>query len=154
VVAALQAQLSKEGKYTVSDELKAKIKELFYAGCCDDNATLDTIRDTFNEYGYLCDTHTAVAVTVYNQHEKETGDKRPVLIASTASPYKFAKSVLSAVSDKSADDEFSFVKLLSSITNTAVPAPIAALEDATVRFNDVCDKTQMRETVLECLNIK
>ena len=154
VVAGLQEQLSKDGKYTVSDELKAKINEIFFAGCCDDEATLKTIKETFNEYGYLCDTHTAVAVNVYNQYEKVTGDKRPVLIASTASPYKFAKSVLSAVSDKTADDEFAVVRLLSEITNTAVPSPIAALENATVRFGDVCEKDKMRDTVLSCLGIK
>ncbi len=152
-VAALQAELSKEGKFTVDADIMNKLSELFYAGCCDDEQTLATIRDTFNEYGYLCDTHTAVAVNVYNQYEKETGDNRPVVIASTASPYKFARSVLSALSDVECASEFDYVSELSSLTKTAVPAPIEALKSATVRFSDICEKEEMQAAVTSALKI-
>ena len=69
------------------------MQQHFYGGCCDDKATTQTINDIFKDYGYLLDTHTAVAVNVYKQYLKETDDKRPVVIASTASPYKCAQNV-------------------------------------------------------------
>ncbi len=153
-IASLQKQLSESGKYTVSDEIKKSLSEIFYAGCCDDAETIDTIKNTFNEFGYLCDTHTAVAVKVYRNYVEETGDTAPVIIASTASPYKFAKSVLSAVSDKKAESEFEYVRLLCEVTGVSIPEPIAALENATVRFNNVCDKEDMCESVYNALGIK
>lgn len=153
-VAQLQSELNSAGKYTVSDDVKNKMNELFYGGCCDDTETLETIKKTFEEFGYLCDTHTAVAVKVYEQYKAETKDLRPTVIASTASPYKFAKSVLEAVSDEVASDEFGFVKLLSEKTNTTVPAPIAALETAKVRFNDICESDTMKQAVFSALSVK
>ena len=153
-VAALQDELNRTGRYTVAADVKAKLDELFYGGCCDDSDTLATIKSTFEEYGYLCDTHTAVAVNVYEQYIKETKDMRPTVIASTASPYKFAKSVLSAVSEETAGDEFGFVSMLSEKTNTSAPAPIVALENAKVRFDDVCESNTMKQAVFSALSIK
>ena len=152
-VAKTQNDLAETGIFTVSEGVKAKMSDLFYGGCCDDNATVDTIKELFAEYGYLCDTHTAVAMNVYKQYVKETGDDRPTVIASTASPYKFAASVLSAVSDKTADSEFGTVKLLSSETKTEIPAPIAALETAEVRFKNLYEKEAMLESVYKALGI-
>ncbi|MBR2448143.1 MAG: threonine synthase, partial [Clostridia bacterium] len=152
-VAKMQNDLSESGIFTVSEEIKAKMNDLFYGGCCDDEATLETIKELFAEYGYLCDTHTAVAMKVYKQYVTETGDDRPTVIASTASPYKFANSVLSAVSDKKADTEFDTVKLLSSETKTKIPAPIKALETAEVRFKNLCEKEEMLSAVYKALGI-
>jgi len=152
-VAALQAELSEKGTFEVSGDVKDKLTELFWGGCCDDKATLDTIKDTFEKYDYLCDTHTAVAVNVYNQYVEKTGDNTTAVIASTASPYKFAKSVLSAVSDKEESSEFAYVRTLSSVTNTEIPSPIAALEKAEVRFNQVADKTEMQDVIKKALKI-
>ena len=152
-VSELQNKLSKNGKFEVTQEMKSKIKDIFYGGFCDDKATLETIKHTFEDCGYLCDTHTAVAVNVFEQYRKETGDTRPVLIASTASPYKFAKSVLSAVSEQKADGEFEYVGKLSDITKTEIPSPINALKSAKVRFNDVFDKEDMLKAVYGCLKI-
>ncbi len=152
-VAALQESLSTEGKYTVSDAVKEKLEEHFFGGCCDDEATIKTIGNIFNKYGYLCDTHTAVAVNVYEQYIAKTKDTRPVVIASTASPYKFANNVLSAVSSESAQSEFEYVELLQKATNTEAPAPIRALQDAKVRFNEVCDKRDMKTAVFDALSI-
>ena len=90
---------------------------------------------------------------VYKQYVTETGDDRPTVIASTASPYKFANSVLSAVSDKKADTEFDTVKLLSSETKTEIPAPIKALETAEVRFKNLCEKEEMLSAVYKALGI-
>ena len=152
-VAACQAQLAKTGRFEISPEVKAKMDEIFWGGFCDDNATRDTIARTFTEKGYLCDTHTAVAVNVYEQYRQATGDSRPCVIASTASPYKFADSVLTAVGQKKADSEFDKVRLLSELTHTSIPAPIAALENAHVRFKEICEKDQMASAVFAALQI-
>ncbi len=153
-VAALQNKLRDTGVFTVDEKIKEKLQKLFWAGCCDDAATLATIGEYFKEYGYLCDTHTAVAFNVYEQYLKETGDDRPTLIASTASPYKFAKSVLGAVTDKTALSEFDNVRLLNEVTGKAIPAPIKALENAKPRFNTVCDKKDMLSFVCDALGVK
>lgn len=152
-VAELQASLSEKGSFTVSSQVKDAMGKLFWGGCCDDKQTLATIGKLFGEYGYLCDTHTAVAMNVYEQYVNTTGDDRPTVIASTASPYKFAASVLSAVSDSKADTEFDTVRLLSNTTNTEIPAPIKALENAKVRFTDVCEKQDMLSAVYKALGI-
>ena len=153
-VARMQADLSDNGTFTVNDQIKEKLKELFFGGCCDDKATIATINKYFSEYGYLADTHTAVALNVYEQYIKATGDNRPTVIASTASPYKFAASVLSAVSDKKAETEFDTARLLSQETSTEIPEPIRALENAQVRFKEICEKDEMLCAVYSALNIK
>lgn len=152
-IAELQNSLSQNGTFTVSDEIKTKMSELFWGGCCDDKATIATINKYFNEYGYLCDTHTAVALNVYEQYVKVTGDDRATVIASTASPYKFANSVLSAVSDKKGDSEFDTVRVLSEETSTEIPEPIKALENATVRFKEIREKDDMLNAVYSALCI-
>ena len=152
-VSQLQNSLAKDGKFTVNDKVLNKMQNLFYGACCDDNGTLKTIKKTFDEYGYLCDTHTAVAVNAYEQYLAATGDKSPVIIASTASPYKFAKSVLSALSNNIPDSEFETVDALSRLTNTSVPKPLAELKNATARFKDIYDKNDMYKAVCECLKI-
>jgi len=152
-VTALQASLSEKGNFTVNEQVKNAMSEIFWGGCCDDEATLKTIGKYFKEYGYLCDTHTAVAINVYEQYVNTTGDNIPTVIASTASPYKFAASVLSAVSDSKADTEFDTVRLLSDTTNTEIPAPIKALENAKVRFTEICDKDDMLSAVYKALGI-
>lgn len=152
-IAELQNRLSTEGKFTVNDTVLSKLQALFYGACCDDNGTLDTIKKTFQEYGYLCDTHTAVAVNAYEQYLASTGDNRPVLIASTASPFKFAKSVLTALSNEIPESEFDTVDFLSNLTNTTVPKPLAELKNASVRFKDIYDKIDMYKAVCKCLKI-
>ncbi len=153
-IAELQNSLSQNGTFTVSDEIRTKMSELFWGGCCDDKETIATINKYFNEYGYLCDTHTAVALNVYEQYVNTTGDDRQTVIASTASPYKFAQSVLSAVSEKKGNSEFQTVKVLSEETNTTIPEPIKALENATVRFKEIREKTDMLNAVYSALGIE
>lgn len=146
--------LSTKGAYTVDDSVKEKLTDLFYGGCCDDEATQKTISDMYKNENYLCDTHTAVAVNVYKQYVEQTNDTTTALIASTASPYKFAKSVLEAVTDeKLPEDEFAMIDELSAKTKTAVPAPLASLKDAQVRFNLECKVDEMPDTVLGGLKI-
>ena len=152
-IAAWQNSLKSEGKYTVTNEVLAKLRELFYGGYCSEEKTSATIKNTFEKYGYLIDTHTAVAVSVFEDYKEETGDNRPVVIASTASPYKFANSVLFALGQDVPEKEFDAANKLSQSTNTVVPAPISALETATVRFSNVCEKDDMKKVVLEHLGI-
>ena len=152
-VAGWMNELKETGRYTVDSVTFSKIKELFCGGCCSEEKTYATIKETLDKYGYLIDTHTAVAVGVYNDYKNETGDNRPTVIASTASPYKFAKSVLQAIGEETSADEFETVRKLSKVTDTAIPAPLAALENATVRFSNVCEKDGMREVVLKHLGI-
>lgn len=152
-VANMQQQLAENGKFSVTAEVKQKLGELFWADCLNDEQTIATIGKAFEEYGYLCDTHTAVALGVYKSYRAKTNDERPTVIASTASPYKFADSVLSAVTDKRSGSEFDNVRLLSAITATDIPQPISALENAEVRFNEICDKENMLEAVYTALGI-
>ena len=148
--------LKTEGKYEVTDEVKALIREKFYGGFCDDKATQDTIRSLFGESGYLCDTHTAVAVNVYEQYKAETGDMTPAVIASTASPYKFSKAVLEAVAPgkELPANEFDMVDMLNDVTGMKVPAPLAGLKDKTARFSDVVEADGMQSYVLSALDIE
>ena len=148
--------LKSTGKYEVSDDVKAVIKEKFYGGYCDDTQTKATINKLFEKDNYLCDTHTAVAVNVYEQYVKETGDDTPSVIASTASPYKFSKSVLEAVSpdSKLPDTEFDMVDMLNDITGKKVPAPLADLKNKAVRFSDVTEVDNMQNYVLGALEIE
>lgn len=148
-------KLKTEGKYEVTPDVKEKITTDFYGGFCDDDNTQDTITRMFKEEGYLCDTHTAVAVAVYDNYVKETGDKTPVVIASTASPYKFSNAVLNAVNDgkELPDNEFDMVDLLNNITGAEVPAPLASLKDKKARFTDETKKENMPEYVLKTLGV-
>ena len=154
-VAGYMKSLSETGKYTVDDSVKAKLDELFFGGSCDDKGTQATIKKTYDEEHYLCDTHTAVAVNVYEQYVEKTGDKAtPAIIASTASPYKFAKNVLGSIAPEAvSDDEFATVKELSKLTGTEVPKPLAELENAEVRFTTTCAADEMKDVVLKALDI-
>lgn len=147
--------LSKDGSYTVSEAVKTAIDSQFVGGCCDDEQTAATIRDVFEKYDYLCDTHTAVAVHVYNDYVTRTGDKTPTVIASTANPYKFSTSVLDALNiDTASLDEFEKVEKLNTATNEPVPSPLGDLRGKTPRFDGVCNKDNMRDVVYDMLNIK
>lgn len=148
--------LKTDGKYEVSSEVKAVINEKFYGGYCDDAQTQATISKLFEQENYLCDTHTAVAVNVYEQYVAETGDNTPAVIASTASPYKFSKAVLEAVSKDSElpATEFDMVDKLNEVSGTAVPAPLANLKDKTSRFSDVTESDKMEAYVLGALGIE
>ncbi|MBR2715315.1 MAG: threonine synthase [Ruminococcus sp.] len=154
LVSDLMNKLKKDGVYEVNAEIKDRIKSAFYGGFCDEDNTKLTIKNLFDSQKYLCDTHTAVAVAVYDSYVNETGDKTPSVIASTASPYKFSKSVLEALSsDLLPDSEFDMVDMLFDISNTTVPAPIAQLKGLEPRFANVTEKDNMKQAVLTALGI-
>ncbi len=149
------AQLAKEGKYEVSDSVKAKLSEEFFGGCCDDEETKATIKKVFDKYSYLCDSHTAVAVKVYEDYKAQTGDQTKTIIASTASPFKFAGSVLEAVTgEKSNEDEFKQIQILGDISGMEIPKQLAELENKEIRFTASVSADKMPQTVLDSLAIK
>lgn len=147
-VSALMNSLSEKGVYKISDEVKEKLQAEFYGGFCDDEETEKTIEKMFKEYNYLCDTHTAVAVNVYDQYVENTGDTTPSVIASTASPYKFAASVLPAVyKEEMPVSDFDKVEKLSKVTNTDIPKPLSGLRDKEVLHKTCVDKSEMSEFI-------
>ena len=119
-------------------------------------STRKTIKDIYEQSAYLSDTHTAVAINVYGQYVEKTGDKTPVILASTASPYKFSKSVLSSLipEEKICESEFDMVAQLNELTGTAVPEPLAQLRNKEVRFSSVINSEDMAQYVLERLGIE
>lgn len=147
-------KLATEGRYEVTDEIKSKLKEEFCAGCCDDEQTKNTIHEIYEKYSYTCDTHTAVAVKVYEDYKKATGDTTKTVIASTASPYKFSAAVLEAVQNSKSDlDEYDMIDRLAELSNMPVPSALADLRNKPERFNDVIDKAEQEKYVLETLGI-
>lgn len=154
LVADLMSSLATDGKYQVSDELISEIQTVFDAGFCDEDSVASTIKNHFDSYNYLCDTHTAVAIKVYENYVANTNDDIPTVIDSTASPYKFSKSVLTDVLGSTPDlDEFDMVDELNRVTGADVPKPLKALKDKEVRFTNVCDKENMSEMVFKLLNL-
>ncbi|MBP1564868.1 MAG: threonine synthase [Oscillospiraceae bacterium] len=147
--------LARDGKYEVTDDIKAKIKEEFFAGYCDDESTKATIKNIYDKYSYVCDTHTAVAVKVYEDYVKATGDKTRTLIASTASPYKFSASVLEAISpDSKSEDEYAMVDKINELSKINIPQSLADLKNKPVRFSESIEKFDMTDYVIRTLNIK
>lgn len=151
-IAAWQNELKSGGKFTVTDDVFAKIKDNFYGGCCDDKETLATIKETYDKYGYLIDTHTAVAMAVYNEYKQKTGDETPALIVSTASAYKFANSVLGAFDAEIPEDDFAKNDSLSVLTATSIPAPIESLKTKTRRFGEVIEREEMKAAICKYLS--
>ena len=153
IVREWMGELSSKGSYKVSDDVFAKLSELFDAGCCDDNGTKACIAKEFNEHKYLCDTHTAVAVSVYEDYAKRTGDTTPTVIASTANPFKFSKAVLDAVRPGMTEnlDEFEMVTALHDETGEVCPPQLANLKGKTPRFTGCCRKEDMEQVVFDLL---
>jgi len=147
-------KLATEGRYEVSDDVKAKLSEEFCAGFCDDQQTKATIHEIYGKYSYTCDTHTAVAVKVYEDYKKATNDTTKTVIASTASPYKFSSAVLEALEGKVSDiDEYSKVDKIAELSKLPVPSALADLRNKPERFNDVIDKSEQKQYVLKVLGI-
>ena len=154
-ISELMGELSEKGRYEIDTNELLKLKGEFTGGFCNDEQTAETIKELYENYHYLCDTHTAVAVKVYEDYVEKSGDNTQTVIVSTASPYKFAKSVLSAVdTTEGTESEFDMVDKLSSITDTPVPAPLADLRSRQVLHKSCCEKEQMPEFIKNTLGIK
>lgn len=145
-------KLKESGRYEVNEYVKKQLSELFYAGCCNDEETKSEIRKTFEGERYLLDTHTAVAVKVYDDYKRKTGDTTKTIIASTANPYKFGRAVYDAVDGKSpCEDEFELISHLEAETGTKMPAPLAATKNKAIRFTGCTEKQEMGKVVLDFL---
>ena len=145
--------LKNDGRYEVNDSVKAAIKDNFYAGCCDDEQTKGAIKEVFDEYSYLMDTHTAVAYKVYEDYKKKTGDNTKTLIASTANPYKFGFAVYDALGGETEGvDEFELIGKLEKLTKTTCPKALSDTKNKPVRFTGSIKPEEMAEAVLEFIN--
>ena len=150
-VSAAMESLREHGKYCVPDEILGKIKETFAAGYADDEGAENRIKILFDEYSYLCDTHTAVAVEVYEKYRTATGDKTKTIIASTASPYKFPRAVLKAISGENEPDDFAAAKKIEALSGLAMPKQLSELAGKEPRFTGVCKREEMAEFVLSTI---
>ena len=147
MVSELMTKLNTEGRYKVASEVFAKINADFAAGCCDDEHAAETLHKLWTEEKYLCDTHTAVAVRVYEDYRARTGDQTPTVIASTASPFKFCRAVIEALGGTLEKDDVTQLDVLTGLTGVPAPAPLAALAGKTPRFDRVVDKADILSTV-------
>ena len=147
LVAGLMQKLNTEGIYTVPENMQKAIKEEFWAGCCDDALTKETIGKVWREQHYLCDTHTATGWAVAEQYQQETGDLRPMVVLSTASPYKFPAAVLSSLEETNEPDEFKLLQRLSELTGTPIPENLRNLDKKPERHTTVIPKSQMQSFV-------
>jgi threonine synthase len=148
LVAELMAKLNREGVYTVPEELKKAIGEEFWAGFCDDTRAAQTIAKVWTENGYLCDTHTATGWAVAEDYVAQTGDTRPMVVLSTASPYKFPAAVLSALETVGEMDEFAMMERLQEKTGVPIPANLSGLQEKAERHTGVIEKNKMLEFVM------
>ena len=148
LVDALMKDLNQKGCYTVPDRLKAAIGKEFWAGCCDDAHAAETIGKIWAEHHYLCDPHTACGWAVAEDYVNQMDDHRPMVVLSTASPYKFPAAVLSAIGGDESGDEFDQMERLSEITGVPIPKNLATLRGKEERHTGVIDKEEMLEFVL------
>lgn len=146
-IAAYMDALAKTGEYTVSAPLHAAIRAQFWAACCDDAQTRDTIGRVWQAHGYLCDPHTAAAWYAAERYRAETGDSGPTVVLATASPYKFPAAVLSALGEAPTGDAFAQIARLSARTQTPIPDSLAALAGMPEIHTDVIEKASMPEYV-------
>ncbi len=147
----LMKSLSTKGEYKITEEMKSKVQE-FIAGYATEGETAETIKKLYDKTGYIIDTHTAVAASVYNNYRTQTGDTTKTIIASTASPYKFARSVMNAIDTKyNTLSELELVDELSKISGTDIPGAIEEIKTAPILHTRVCDTDKMQETVEEIL---
>lgn len=149
----LMAALTGEGRYEITDEMKGALKD-FYGNYADEAETAAEIKRLYEDCGYVIDTHTAVASAVYRKYVEETGDHTKTVIASTASPFKFTRSVMNAIDGKyDAMGDFELVDELSRIANVRVPQAIEEIRTAPVLHDTQCETAEMKDTVKKFLKI-
>ena len=150
----ISSNLNTNGVYTITDDMKEQMKD-FYGNYATEEETAQTIKEVYNKADYIIDTHTAVAASVYKKYEKETGDTTKTVIASTASPYKFTRSVMNAI-DSSYDSktDFELIDELEKLSGVKVPQAIEDIRSAAVLHDTVCETEDMCKEVKKILNIK
>ena len=148
LVAKLMNQLNTQGYYQVPDGLLKESQQQFWAFWCDDSKGAETIARVWKENGYLCDTHTASGWAVAEDYVNQTGDTRPMVVLSTASPYKFPAAVLAAIGETAKGDEFDQLEQLHGATCVPIPKNLAALRTKPELHKGVIDKDEMLDYVL------
>ena len=145
--AEYMASLSKNGCYEIDSDVKASIDESFCGYFADEQATAQTINKYFTEYGYLADTHTAVALCAAEQYINESGDKTPMVVASTASPYKFAADVCVSLGLERPDNDLDALDMLADYTKTEITYPLRGIAERAVRFTETVNSEDMLDAV-------
>ena len=149
--AGLMAELAEKGSYTVTSEMKERMKD-FAGGFATEEENAAEIRRLYEETGYLIDPHTGVASCVYRKYVKETGDRTKTVIASTASPYKFSRSVMEAIrGSQEGKDEFELIDELEKASGVPIPAAVEEIRTAPIRHDRQCSPDQMKAEVSEIL---
>ena len=144
-------ELSKDGKYSVTGEMRARMAD-FVGGYADQAANAAEIKRLYDETGYMIDTHTGVASCVYHNYVKETGDTKKTVIASTASPYKFSRSVMEAIfGSEEGKGEFELIDEMEKASGVKIPQAIEEIRKAEIRHNRQCNPEEMEKTVSEIL---
>ena len=141
--ASLMQSLKESGKYEITDDMKAQLSD-FYGNYATEAEDAAMIKKLYEDTGYVIDTHTAVAASVYEKYQKETGDTTKTVIASTASPYKFTRSVMDAIDNKyDVMSDFELVDELSKLSKVKVPQAIEDIRTAPVLHDTICDVDKM-----------
>lgn len=153
LIRSMMHDLERKKKYTITPSMKKNLED-FYGGFSTEDETLQAIKKVYNDANYVMDTHTAVAYHVYEQYKKETKDASKTVIVSTASPYKFTKSVIEGLKEGNTEnDEFELVKNLSTLTGLNIPQSIKDLDKKEILHDLKCEKDGMKEIVKKILNI-
>ncbi len=150
----LMQNLATEGKYEITDDMKAQLKD-FYGNYANEKETAEEIAEVYKKTGYIMDTHTAVASKVYRKYVEETKDQTKTVIASTASPYKFTRSVMDAIDAEKYKGmgDFELVDALSELSGVKVPQAIEEIRTAPVLHKNVVETADMPKIVKQFLNI-
>ena len=149
----LMQALKSKGVYELTDEMKANLDD-FAAGYATEEQVRETIAEVYKKTGYVIDTHTAVAAKVYKTYQEASKDEKKTVIASTASPYKFARSVMTAIDDKyDALEEFDLIDSLEVISNVDIPNAVEEIRNAEILHTRECDADKMEETVKDILGV-
>ena len=152
--AELMQSLTAGGEYTITEDMKAQLAD-FYGNYCTEDETAKTIAEIFKDSHYVIDTHTAVAAGVYDKYVKDTNDTTPTVIASTASPYKFTRSVMEALgADTDGKDDFALADELSALSGVKLPQAVETIRTASVLHNRVVDAPDMPKAVKDILGIR
>ena len=152
--ARLMAALSGQGRYEITEQMRKGLQD-FFGGYASEEETADIIRRIYDNYGYVIDPHTAVAASVYAKYTKESSDDTVTVIASTASPFKFTRSVMNAIDHKyDSMTDFELVDELSRLANVAVPAAIEEIRNAPVLHDNICEVDEMPGMVKKFLNLQ
>lgn len=147
----IMKNLSEQGAYSLDEKVMEPIRNLFFADYCDELRTKSTIRDIFEKHGYVMDTHTAVAQAVYERYVAGTGDATVTLLASTASPYKFAADVYNSITGEKCENAFDAAQKLSELADMPIPKSITDLREKPILHDLVLNKDELDKAVFKLI---